>query len=58
MKKVDRVFTILLVIQIVIIFIFGFIDVSELLKTLSFVGIISTISIWYMLTLKNKTNGK
>lgn len=58
-KKLDRVFLILLLIQFFIIFIMGNIEsVTETMKTISFIGILLTMGVWYMLSLKNKRQSK
>ena len=57
-KKLDKTFFILLLIQIFIIFGLGFIDINETIKLISFMGIVVTMGVWYILTLKNKPSGK
>ena len=57
-KKLDKTFLILLIIQIVIIFGMGFFEINQIIKEISFIGILLTMGIWYVLTLNNKKPGK
>jgi len=59
MKNYDKTFLILLIIQVLIIFGMGFIGIgSETVRTILLSGIILTMGVWYVLSIKNKTTGK